>query len=1446
MKLSNLFIEATSIILCIQSVVSLNPFRTLLAPQPSDPLVDDPVGIISSNGRVNVRNSRILQATGDFLPLTCNTITDETQWNCVPWPFGLETVGAVYVPCNICYTMEQFTDADTTIVLNGPLNIKGKLHFPDGTKLTLVTPGIIVQGQLSIKSTKLVDGIPDIIFRFTGEITELFIPDEPNAHACGQQGCNLGSKPFLVAGGTVHINGLPDHCPTWTTIIDVIADGYNIPLSYPHSPDLPLSSEGLCTQDVIAEDFELGLNKWYGNVGADESIKDHAEGGSYLHISRRSHEYQGPMLDLSFHLRQCLMTDQDYFFTARVRISPDSQDPSKHSKCHSTGDSCPKLQFSHMDNYNTVRWRELITTDFTDVQDNTWFVIHQTFNIPHKYVPAYADDVYSLFSINGVEPGIDISIDDISIILPPSEAYPNPADACLNLVVNGDAEQLGLFPYPIRPYVKKSTVTIKEENSNSYFSITKRNDKFDSVTIDLNPECLQTSSIYTFSANIRLNSASSDKPIVRLISTIPGIENPEIFNFPSKCPETSSAIGWTTCEIDLAIDSKLSIASQAQLLIMFEANQIDRADFDDISFTFKNAIREGELQLRDDLSSCYAPGAKALIPSDNLVFNTEQIVTLENISSDNFVATEEDIVRTSTYSNDPDFPTEFAVLSRNILFENDDDDSVRPSLVVLNTPNIKQLIQGVDFDGFGHASTTTTNGFPVNFISSQSPSTIMSKNTIQNSNNGCIKIATTHYISVSENVAYNTTGHCFVLQSGIGNTFERNLGALTKISTSPSTSPSTSETRSATFYIGHPANNFIGNVAAGSEHTGFFLQKHESDMISFSDNVSHSNKQYGLRSEYIPLNVNTWNNTKVYRNQLHGILFLKSRNIFLNGGVIADNARGIDIWTSDGITISGMKVMGFSESFKSIAEVVPGTIIHCHAVTGPLVIGVRVHPNAMSMVNTVGTKIDNVTFSGFDESTGCNPSSTAITFNSLTLSTKIYTTTVEVSRTTFDVTTGTSRNEISLCDTFTERLFDVYVMDDGSLNPSGVQSGIVVSNNSSLPSLGTCSPMSGSCAQYCIPDTTDVDPADPLNPADPLDPADPEDPLNPDAQCITNGDFTNGSDSWKALNSNTMSLTEGFDGSGLKVNGRVHQVRAGPAQEFDPSCLTYGQWYEVSVDVKLTHAELDTVFECDPTYMFYSDKTCGGIHFIYGTTVDQIAYTIAPLSNNGWNRIIGVFKASNGMIAASSIDLVVSRAPTDVDITVDNLVMVIAGPNTVGVKDCSNPLSNGNAEIGDARGWWIRGHYNNGVIEMGTPGYGEAGKAFKHLGARTNRLASMVQIMDGSCFVLGSTWRITAWFRFFTNDGEFVSCEKRNVNLATACPVFYFFAGDTSTGPIYRTDGALKNTDTSPIMVGDWNRIINTFTVKADMASQMQMWANVYAPVGYNYEIDDIQLIEIV
>lgn len=138
---------------------------------------------------------------------------------------------------------------------------------------------------------------------------------------------------------------------------------------------------------------------------------------------------------------------------------------------------------------------------------------------------------------------------------------------------------------------------------------------------------------------------------------------------------------------------------------------------------------------------------------------------------------------------------------------------------------------------------------------------------IRESNQRCIVIHGTHNLTVIDNIAYDTHGHCYMTEDGgeIDNVFRRNLGALTQQATRL-TRPVESDNFPSTFWCSNPRNTWVGNVAAGSRHNGFWFELQEDvraptadmplsqgmiprqvNLQLFRDNVAHSNDSAGLR-----------------------------------------------------------------------------------------------------------------------------------------------------------------------------------------------------------------------------------------------------------------------------------------------------------------------------------------------------------------------------------------------------------------------------------------------------------------------------------------------------------------------------------------------------------------------------------------------------------------------
>ncbi|KAM3846140.1 cell surface hyaluronidase CEMIP2 [Vipera latastei] len=164
----------------------------------------------------------------------------------------------------------------------------------------------------------------------------------------------------------------------------------------------------------------------------------------------------------------------------------------------------------------------------------------------------------------------------------------------------------------------------------------------------------------------------------------------------------------------------------------------------------------------------------------------------------------------------------------------------------------------------------------------------------------CVSIHATNGLLIKDTVGYNTLGHCFFMEDGIEqrNILFHNLGLVTKPGTLLPTDrnstmctairdhvygnyepvPATDCMAVSTFWIAHPNNNLISNVAAGSQDAGIWYIFHK---VPTGDS-------HGLfpetKAELTPLGI--FYNNKVHSNFKAGL--------FIDKGVKITNASATD------------------------------------------------------------------------------------------------------------------------------------------------------------------------------------------------------------------------------------------------------------------------------------------------------------------------------------------------------------------------------------------------------------------------------------------------------------------------------------------------------------------------------------------------------------------------
>ena len=274
----------------------------------------------------------------------------------------------------------------------------------------------------------------------------------------------------------------------------------------------------------------------------------------------------------------------------------------------------------------------------------------------------------------------------------------------------------------------------------------------------------------------------------------------------------------------------------------------------------------------------WAAGAQILITSHTRIWNEHQQRTITKVvdsSVKGYVALTLDsaIIRPTTLVESQEYAVEVALLSRNILLEGSTDTIARHGghLMIMNTPSVLQSIIGLELRNFGQQG--SLGRYPIHFhFCNDVSGSVVAQNSIRQSNQRCIVVHGTNKLRISENIAYDTKGHCFMTEDGIetGNEFISNLGAQTCIPEKPipnlGSNGVETDVEPSTFWITSPTNSWIGNVAAGSIHSGYWFEpKLRGDraslfpnknpqmdpIILFKDNVGHSNMGSTVRKNII-------------------------------------------------------------------------------------------------------------------------------------------------------------------------------------------------------------------------------------------------------------------------------------------------------------------------------------------------------------------------------------------------------------------------------------------------------------------------------------------------------------------------------------------------------------------------------------------------------------------
>lgn len=547
----------------------------------------------------------------------------------------------------------------------------------------------------------------------------------------------------------------------------------------------------------------------------------------------------------------------------------------------------------------------------------------------------------------------------------------------------------------------------------------------------------------------------------------------------------------------------------------------------------------------------------------------------------------------------------------------------------------------------------------------------------------------------------------------------------------------------------------------------------------------------------------------------------------ISAGVVADNLVGIDASKTSAVTITKVRVEGYTDTDTSAP--------HCVGATTPLV-GVRLGNGGQST-------LDGVVFKNIDsDGSGCTAGASATDLLE-TESDKDYAGTSKFVDVKYDSSVTASR--YSLCDAIDKGVKNLVVADEnGNLNPEGRNAGFLVPvNTDETGKYAVCFDLEpDSCAKYCLTSTTEPLPATAT--ASPNSAPTFTSSTNCAKQLVRNGNFDNGTDEWSFIGPTTgIELVTGVDGGNALSTKNREQWYFGMSQTVDKSCLVAGQKYEVSMDVKIT--KNNAPVSCEPFNIYFDlSSTCPTLAMrLDDVETRDMAKPVGPWDGTGgWNKVYGVFEVTADLLATQKLEMYVTKAVPGNNVVVDNVSVTPVDNDTYGMRSCSQLIVNGDAEIGDARFWFIKGSGDFGTIEIVSPG-ATGNHAFYHTGNRAKIWNGMRQEIDADCMAVGSSWKITFKMKLFDDTGAAAACDKSLQYGDNVCPMVFVQSFSNGEGT-YNDPKPLRNYSAGAWIVGGWNDYEATFVMSAGHKDkESTQWFVHNVKPNWTYQIDDISMV---
>jgi len=355
-----------------------------------------------------------------------------------------------------------------------------------------------------------------------------------------------------------------------------------------------------------------------------------------------------------------------------------------------------------------------------------------------------------------------------------------------------------------------------------------------------------------------------------------------------------------------------------------------------------------------------------------------------------------------------------------------------------------------------------------------------------------------------------------------------------------------------------------------------------------------------------------------------------------------------------------------------------------------------------------------------------------------------------------------------------------------------------------------------------------------------------------EGSCLENTDFEVGdSRKWSCTGKSTCGLKMIQPGHGGTADGkptyalsttRRDDTNWGIAQALDKECTSVGDMYELTAYVKLQDYQGNDV-TCDP-YVYYQGLSSFCPVMILqdakrNNKREVVSTVTGPYKEGEWNKLYGYTTITNVMKNNwYNIELFIGWGGKLKNIVIDDIVLKPTTAEKAKVPDCTQLVKNGDAEVGDARYWYIKGAGNFGKIEINNGGAGGSAKYFAHTGSRARVNMGMWQELDKSCMALNSKWKISSMFKYFDANGNAVVCP----NPGRMCPKWrvevFNGSGAQLKGAIYNNE----KTKTGQWKANDWNAYEATFTMTQEFFDREKIFIYILAPENHSYHVDDIKV----